>query len=312
MPNKILQLNQAHTLDMQSVGGKAYPLGLLVSKNINVPNGFVVLSSVFSDLKNSDGLGKKIDSLLRELRERGMNKTEEVSGRVRELVESAAVPKDVETAILETYDALNVEYVAVRSSSVSEDREQYSWAGEFETYTFVTRDDLIQQVVRCWSSLYTPRALMYAYKHNLPFASDMAVLVQQMIPSEAAGVCFTREPDGSDDDALLIEAIHGLGELLVHGDVTPDKYWVNKKENLILDVEVGNQKKIIASTLHNATIIDDVHGVQQKINGEVIVELSRTAVAIEKLMGKPQDIEWALFNNQLFILQSRPITSLND
>lgn len=312
MADIIAQLKQAHQLDIKSVGGKAYPLGFLTENNINIPNGFVVLSSVFNTLRKNAALDIQIESLLHKLQKERMNNVDEVSKDIRKLLESVTIPDNVESTILDAFTTLNTKYVAVRSSSASEDQEKYSWAGEFETYTFITKNNLVQNIIRCWASLYTPRALMYAYKHNLPFASDMAVLVQQMIESEIAGVCFTREPNGADDNVLLIEAIHGMGELLVHGDVTPDRYWVNKKEDIILDIEISSQKKMINSVLNNIKIVENSKSDEQKLNGENIIELARTAIEIEKLMGKPQDIEWAFFNNQLFIIQARPITGSNN
>ncbi len=311
MSDAVIQLNQAHQLDIKSVGGKSYPLSFLAGKNINVPNGFVVLSSVFNDIRKNTGLDTQIESLLHNLREKKMNNVDETSKSIQKLAESITVPSDVESAILGSFDILNSVHVAVRSSSASEDQKKYSWAGEFETYTFVTKNNLIKNIIQCWASLYTSRALMYAYKHNLPFASNMAVLVQQMIQSDVAGVCFTREPNNADD-VLLIEAINGLGELLVHGDVTPDKYWVNKKEDIILDIEVSSQKKLIAGVLDNVKTIENTKSDQQKLSGEIIIELAHTAIEIERMFGQPQDIEWALFNNRLFILQARPITGINN
>lgn len=306
MPNIVTPLNEAYKLDTKTIGGKAYPLSFLIKKNVRIPQGFVVFSSAFETLRRSNGLYSQIESLLRELREKQMNNVDKISNQIQILVASIIVSKEMESEILNAFDSLGTKYAAVRSSSSSEDQEHYSWAGEFETYTFVTKANLIENIVRCWASLYAPRALIYAHKHGLPFASDMAVLIQKMVESKTAGVCFTQEPNNTGD-VLLIEAINGQGELLVHGDVTPDRYWISKSDEIILDIEVGSQKKIISGT---QGILSTVQGSQQKLSGKHIIELTRTAVHIEKLMNKPQDIEWAYADDQLFILQTRPITTI--
>lgn len=313
MTNVTIPLAQAHRLDIKEIGGKALHLGTLVANHITVPNGFVILSSVLNDIRTSSGLDRKIHRLLTELRDSKMKNVDYVSQNLRELVEEVEISHHVESDIKTAFQELDANYVAVRSSATCEDQESHSWAGEFDTYTFVNASGLIQHLKKCWASLYTSRALMYAYKHNLPFASDMAVIVQQMISSEVSGVCFTKDPSSHDTNLIVIEAIWGLGELLVHGDVTPDRYWIDKRKGIILDIEVGSQNKKLISYREKKLQKNIVKEEQknQKLTGEAIMIVAKTASKIEKIMQAPQDIEWSFSGKNLYIFQTRPITDSN-
>lgn len=305
-----VRLNEIASFSVDDAGGKALPLALLKREGINIPDGYIVFSSVFNELRLISNAEKIINDKLEKLRSGKMRNFDRISNELRKTIESIKIPKNIKEAILKEYDGLKVRYVAVRSSSASEDQEKHSWAGEFETYTYITRNNLIPSIIKCWSSLYTPRALTYAYKHKIPFASKMAVMVQKMIDSDLSGVCFTCDPGNSDEGTIFIEAIKGQGELLVHGDVTPDRYWVRKDTEVIVDVEINNQTKNLIGGERKAKIVRELNGEKQKMTGEAIVELSRVAKKIENIFRKPQDIEWAMADNSLFILQARPITGL--
>ncbi|HBE90805.1 MAG TPA: hypothetical protein DDW41_06375 [Candidatus Andersenbacteria bacterium] len=313
MAKVTIPLAQAHKFDVKKIGGKALNLGTLVTNHIDVPNGFVVLSTVLSDIRTSNGLDRKIHRHLTELRDSKMKNVDYVSQNLRELVEELEISHHGEEEINAAFQELDANYVAVRSSATSEDQESHSWAGEFDTYTFINASGLMQHIKKCWASLYTPRALMYAYKHNLPFASDMAVIVQQMINSEVSGVCFTKDPGSHDSNLIVIEAIWGLGELLVHGDVTPDRYWIDKRKGIIIDIEEGSQNKKLISYKGKKLQknIDKEEQKNQKLTGEAIMIVAKTASRIEKVMQAPQDIEWSFSDKNLYIFQTRPITGAN-
>lgn len=308
-----IPLSQVQELTVKEIGGKALPFGTLVTNRITVPNGFVILSSVLSDIRTSNGLDNKIQHLLAELRDSKMKKIDYVSQKLREFVEEVEIPQDFESEIKTAFQEIDADYVAVRSSATAEDQEAHSWAGEFDTYTFIDARGLMQHVKKCWASLYTSRALMYAYKHNLPFASEMAVIVQHMINSEVSGVCFTKDPRSHDSNLIVVEAIWGLGELLVHGDVTPDRYWIDKTKRMILDIEVGSQNKKLINDKGKKLQKNIVKEEQknQKLSGEAIMDVVKMALKIEKIMQAPQDIEWSFFRGKLYIFQTRPITGSN-
>ena len=173
--------------------------------------------------------------------------------------------------------------------------------------------DVLKNVQLCWSSLFTPRAIFYRIEqklHKKPVS--VAVVVQQMVQSEVAGICFTVHPVTKDYNQMVIEAGLGLGEAVVSGQITPDTYVIHKNDFSILDINVSEQTMMIIKGGK-----DNVHkklsakvGGKQKLTGQQIVELARICKNIEKHYGKPQDIEWALVKNKFYITQSRPITTL--
>jgi len=196
-----------------------------------------------------------------------------------------------EKEIFAAFDRLETQYVAVRSSATAEDSNNTSWAGQLETYLNITKDNLIESIKKCWASIKTNRALAYAQSNNiLEDNQKVAVVVQKMIDSQIAGVMFTANPVTSDRNQIVLEACLGLGESLVQGQVTPDNFLIDKKSFTIIN------KNITLNTLSDNQVI----------------ELSKLAILIENHYNYPQDIEWAIDKkNEIFILQSRPITTLS-
>lgn len=200
--------------------------------------------------------------------------------------------EDIEQEALRAFDQLNAEKVAVRSSAVAEDSSSASWAGQLETYLNVTREDLINKVKDCWNSINSERAKDYASQQNL--SEDqmrVAIVVQKMVDAKSAGVMFTVNPVSTDRNEVMIESILGLGEKLVQGEIIPDNFIVDKETLEVKNSDLQHEKQ---------TISDD--------NIEGLVKLGKK---IEEHYGKPQDIEWAIDEqNKIWILQSRPITTL--
>lgn len=200
--------------------------------------------------------------------------------------------KDIDKEILEAFDKLNAERVAVRSSAVAEDSSSASWAGQLETYLNISRDNLINKVKECWDSIKSERALSYASQQNLPADQLLvAVVIQKMVDAQSAGVMFTANPVTNNREEVMIESVLGLGEQLVQGSVTPDNFLIDKNtlEIKSKDLQVDKQ-----------TIFEE--------NLQKLVELGKK---IENHYGNPQDIEWAIDNqDKIWILQSRPITTL--
>lgn len=196
-----------------------------------------------------------------------------------------------EKGILKAFDELNAQRVAVRSSAIAEDSSQASWAGQLETYLNTSRENLIEKVKECWDSIKSDRAISYASDQNL---SDeqlrVAVVVQKMVDSKAAGVMFTVNPVSLNRSEMMVESVLGLGESLVQGSVTPD--------NFIVDKASGNIKN------------KDLQG-EQTISDDIVKKLMALGKRIEDRYRSPQDIEWAVDNDgKIWILQSRPITTL--
>lgn len=203
--------------------------------------------------------------------------------------------------------------VAVRSSATAEDSKTASWAGELETYLNVTESRLLGAVKKCWSSLFTPRAIFYRFEKKLhKKAVSVAVVVQEMVQSEVSGICFTVHPVTEDRNQMVIEAGFGLGEAIVGGMVTPDTYVVHKRDFSILDINVSQQlMAIMRSPTGNAhRKLSAKIGGRQKLTGRQIVELAKICKNIEQHYNHPQDIEWAFYKGKFYITQSRPITTL--
>jgi pyruvate,water dikinase len=209
---------------------------------------------------------------------------------------------------------LKAPLVAVRSSATAEDSSSASWAGELETYLNTTEKTLLLNVKKCWSSLFTPRAIFYRHeKKLLKTKVSVAVVIQQMVESEISGIAFTVHPVTQDKNQLIIEAGYGLGEAIVSGSITPDSYVLDKRDYSLIDVNIAEQtKKIIRGATGGVKWVSVVKKDQekQKLNGKQIVELAKICHNIEKHYKFPCDIEWAYYQKKFYITQSRPITTL--
>jgi len=213
--------------------------------------------------------------------------------------------------ILAAFDALGVERVAVRSSAVAEDSADASWAGQFESYLNVDRDGLLTAIQKCQSSV--DAAQEYAKIQNVTDEQlAVAVVVQAMVDSEVSGVAFSVNPINHDTNEIMVEAIYGLGELIVQGMVTPDNYVLAKDTNEIISTQVATKTMMLVYQ-DGETKEVDVSGNQQTLAclDEVqLLELKNTILKIEDYYGSPQDIEWTYAKENFYIVQSRPITTL--
>ena len=308
--------------DVGIAGGKGASLGEMTGAAIPVPPGFVILASVFDRFIAEAHLQEEIAARLAEVNVAEMNSVERVSVVLRDVIHDTPMPEDLQKEILAEFKKLGAEFVAVRSSATAEDSAIASWAGELETYLNTTKEDLLENVKRCWSSLFTPRAIFYRHEKNLiDHDVSVAVVVQKMIQSHVSGVAFTVHPVTEDYDQMIIEACFGLGEALVGGLVTPDSYVVSKSNMSIVDISIGEQtrKLVLAQKQKNTESTENTNewlelsveeGVRQKLSGKQIIELAELCLKIEKHYGFPCDIEWAMENGKFFITQSRPITPL--
>ncbi len=299
--------------DILIAGGKGANLGELIKIGVPVPPGFVILASAFEKFLEENDINVEIEARWKKINVEDIESVEESSEILRDLILKAKMPKDIEKEILNAFKKLKAKYVAVRSSATAEDSKIDSWAGELETYLNTTKKNLIENVKKCWASLYTPRAIFYRFKRNLNKKPVLvAVVVQKMIQSEVSGVCFTVHPVTKDKNQMVIEAIYGLGELLVQGKITPDTYVLEKDTLNILDINKNPQEKMIVRTKKGNEEINVPKSKikKQKLSGKQIKELAKICIKIENHYKEPQDIEWALEKNRFYILQTRPITTL--
>jgi pyruvate,water dikinase len=313
--------------DVPIVGGKNANLGEMISAGMHVPPGFAITAFSYEKFIEETGIAKKIYEIIKET-VTDLNDPKQydaASKKIRALIEKSAMPKKIETAIRKAYKELNKRlkledtFVAVRSSATAEDLPDASFAGQQETYLNVKGpDDLLDKVMKCWSSLFTPRAIFYrnekGFAHEKVFIS---VGVQKMVNSRTAGVMFTINPVTGDKDEIVIEGNFGLGETVVSGIVNPDDIVVDKKTLKIKSVRIARKTIMyIRDSKTGKTVHLDVPEEKQKtpcLENEEILKLAEQGKLIEQHYDKAMDIEWAIdrdlpFPKNMFIVQARPET----
>ena len=307
--------------DAGIAGGKGASLGEMTQAGIPVPSGFVVLSASFEQFIKETDLIQEIDAVLSKVNHKEIHTVESASEKIRELILNAEMPKDIATEIDRSFKELNTKYVAVRSSATAEDGKDHAWAGQLESYLNTTENDVLTKVKLCWSSLFTPRAIFYRFEKGLHTTKiSVAVVIQKMVESEVSGIAFSVHPVTEDHNQLIIEAGFGLGEAIVSGSVTPDSYVVEKEPRNIIDINISTQDRGLyrsetASLEHgnNEWVnIPEPKASSQVLTKDQILELSEIIIGIENHYGFPCDIEWAFEAGKFYIVQSRPITTLQD
>ncbi len=307
--------------DIPQVGGKGANLGEMVKASIPVPPGFIVTSQSYFDFLKKSNLTNKIRSLLSNLNSDDSEKLQQVATQIKEMLNSANMPEYVATEIAQAYRKLGGGPVAVRSSATAEDLPEASFAGQQRTFLNVEGEKAVISAVQgCWASLFEPRAIFYRINQGFDhFSVGIAVPVQRMVQSETSGVMFTIDPMTNDRSKIIIEAVLGLGESIVSGEITPDLYVVDKKGLAILDRKIAKQEwQLIRNSkgeknFEKANVKEDVPNerqAKQKVSDEDIIALAKIGKSIESHYAFPQDIEWAREGKNLFIVQTRPVTTI--
>ena len=313
--------------DIPSVGGKNANLGEMINAGLPVPPGFAITAYSYKKFIEETGISAKIYEVINETVTNPDDPAqyELASKKIRELIEATPMPKEVEAAIRNAYEELGKRlsikdvFVAVRSSATAEDLPDASFAGQQETF-LNTRGikELLLNTVRCWSSLFTPRAIFYRNEKGFPHEKVfISVGVQKMVNSRAAGVIFTLNPVTGDMSQIVIEGNYGLGEAVVSGAVTPDDFVVDKQSLRIIERKLAKKNvQYIRDLKTGNTIHTEVPPeIQERpcVSDEEILKLAELAKRIEQHYGKPQDIEWAIdrdipLPSNMFIVQARPET----
>ncbi len=309
----IKNLKQLSNKDLKIAGGKGASLGEMAAAGFPIPPGFVVLASAFDKfMKDTDAITEE-NAMLERIDISSTENVEDQAEIMRDVILKKKFPEDLAKEVLKEFDKLGAKYVAVRSSATAEDSKIDAWAGQLESYLYVTRDDILKYVQRCWASLYTPRALFYRVERKMRRKQvSVAVVIQKMVNSDVSGVCFTVHPITRDKDQMIIEACWGLGEALVQGIITPDSYVIEKSTLNIIDINIGSQEKQILKAkkeTEEKSVPKNLRE-KQKLTEKQIKELAKICIDIEKHYKDPRDIEWALEGNKFYIVQSRPITTL--
>ncbi len=313
--------------NIPNVGGKAANLGEMVNAGFPVPMGFAITINAFEEfLESAERRGKKahIARIISKVNPKDTEELEKVSILVRDVVESTPVPEHIRDEIVEAYETLcdRVGYenvpVAVRSSATAEDVPDASFAGQQDTYLWIKgEEEVVRHVVKCWSSLYTPRAIAYrAMKGFDHYEVSIAVVVQKMVNSRTSGVMFTLNPINGDVSQIVIESSWGLGEAIVAGEVTPDRFTVDKVTEMIVERTISPKTRWCVFREDGGVGYENVpEDMQQKpsLSDDEIKRLAEFGKLIEKHYVTPMDIEWAVdgdfeFPENIFILQCRPET----
>jgi len=311
----IKNFKQISKADTEIAGGKGASLGEMTQAGIPVPEGFVVLSNAFDRFLEETDLNIEIDAVLDTVDIKEVHTVENASEKIQAMILSREMPNDIKTEIAKFYKNLDCKFVAVRSSATSEDSASAAWAGQLDSFLNTTEETLLENIKKCWASLFTPRAIFYRFEKKLNKNKiSVAVVVQKMVDSEESGIAFSVHPVTQDENQIIIEAGFGLGESIVSGSITPDSYVVDKQGFLILDITVNEQTKALYKKTKGGNEWKELgeKGKKQVLTGKEIIELSKLIIKIENHYGFPCDIEWAKEKGKFYIVQSRPITTIHN
>lgn len=323
----ILWFEEVRKEDVPLVGGKNANLGEMINAGIPVPPGFAITAYAYKKFITETGIAEKIYEIIKEkvVDPNNPEQYEQASKEIRKLIEATPMPKEIENEIRKAYKQLSKKVgavevsVAVRSSATAEDLPDASFAGQQETYLNVNGEsEVLEKVQKCWSSLFTPRAIFYRTQKGFPHEKVLiSVAVQKMVNSRSAGVMFTINPVTGDRNQIVIEGNWGLGESVVSGAVSPDDFIVDKNNFNIIEKRISTKTvEYIRDPKTGKTIHATIPPERQNapcLSDEEIIYLAKLAKRIEEHYGRPQDIEWAIdkdgkFPDNIFIVQSRPET----
>lgn len=305
--------------DTNLVGGKGANLGELYKIGIPIPNGFIICASSYLENLKASGALDRIKAILYDINVQNPtileSKAQACQAEIKRIKIHPKLLKTIEKFYQKLSNGKNI-HVAVRSSATAEDLQEASFAGQQATFLNVRGlNNLTEAVLGVWASLFEARAIFYRVQMGFDhFKVAIAVPVQKMVQSEVSGVMFTVDPVTSDKNKIVIEAIFGLGELIVGGQLTPDHYEVNKKNFRILQKNIAIQTEQLVKSKDANKLVTIARSYQnvQKLDDKKIIELAKIGFRIEQHYYFPQDIEWALENQQLYIVQTRPVTTFKE
>jgi len=314
-------------------GGKGANLAEIYNLKVPVPPGFVVTAQAYNHFIEKAELKEKIKELLDRIEYEDTKQLDEITKNIRALIEDSKFTKDMQDEILEAYENLDTTgfdvekgaaldilknasepiFVAVRSSATTEDLADASFAGQQDTYLNIKgKEQLLDSIKKCFASLFTSRATYYRNKKGFEHEkSSLAVVVQKMVDAGKSGVIFSKDPSFKNDN-IIIEAVWGLGEGIVSGKITPDKYVLNP-DLKITDTKISNKKIAItraSSGKKSIVKLTKTKANQQVLKNHEVKKLAEIAIKLEEHYKKPQDIEFAIEDSEIYIVQTRPITTI--
>lgn len=313
----ILPLSKIRKDDTSLVGGKGANLGEMISAGFPVPNGFALTICAYDLFLKENAFSSKIFGLLRGLDVSDSDKLTDVAKSIRAIIKNGSIPTELIKDIISHYKKLSgfmgYSLVAVRTSATAEDMPKTSFAGMGDTILNVKGEaNLMEAIKKCWASLYTARSIFYRVENKIPHEKvKISVIVQKMVQSQVSGVIFSIDPVNNDKDKIIIESVWGLGEMIVQGSVTPDRYIVQKETFKILSKEISDQSIQLVkegTETKEMKVRQKLIG-RQKITDAEIVKLAKYSDRLQKHYYFPQDTEWAKEKNNLYIVQTRPVTT---
>ncbi|MBI2641303.1 phosphoenolpyruvate synthase [Candidatus Roizmanbacteria bacterium] len=326
--------------DIGLVGGKGANLGEMVNANFPIPYGFIITSSAYFDFVKENRLSNKIKDLLQIVNYENPHELQQASSHLRELISQSETPHYLVKQIVSYYEQLLIKeelhfkkkltsldkgvqtirhlydnpLVAIRSSATAEDLPGASFAGQQETFLNVKGETLLLKKIKdCWSSLFTERAIYYRKQQGFDHMKvGLAVVVQRMVQSDKSGIAFSVDPISADRNKIVIEAIYGLGEYIVGGKVTPDHYEVDKRSLVVTKKEIKKQHIMLKkyNNTNRELRLSAEQGKKEKLSDTEILKVALLVKDVENHYFFPQDIEWAIEKDRVYIVQSRPITTL--
>ena len=315
----IIPFSQLNKSNILTAGGKGANLGEMIRAGFPVPDGFVLTTGAYDAFVEANELQQQIVDLANTVTADNPQSSEDASQKIRALFMQGVIADDLVQEITTAYSQLTQESgnaVAVRSSATAEDLPTASFAGQQDTFLNVQGNDaLLDAVKKCWASLWTARAIAYRLRQEIsPASVSLAVVVQQLIPADSSGILFTANPVNGELSQVFINATWGLGEAIVGGLVTPDTVVVDKATHEILSRKSPTKTRMTVRTKHGT----EERAVPEELQNKVVLEmetavfLTKLATQIETHYNMPMDIEWAIADGEIAILQARPITSLPD
>ena len=310
--------------DVAIAGGKGANLAEMYNIGLPVPPAFIVTAQAYAQFLSENELNEKIVELLSGFDYENTAELEERTKKVRELIMNAEMPDYIAEEIIEAYEILSTNeqaiikepcFTAVRSSATAEDLLTASFAGQQETYLNVKGNTaLLEAIKKCWASLFTARATYYRHKKGFSHEKTLiAVIVQKMINSEKSGVTFTIEPVKNDKTKIVIEAVFGLGEGIVSGTIEPDYYLVDKQTLNVVEKKIGIKKLEFTRDSSGKNIKKELPAEKQRqqvLEPWEIKKLVEYGIKLEEHYKWPQDIEWAIEGGNIYIVQTRPVTTV--
>lgn len=299
---------------LETAGGKGLNLARLTRAGFQVPRGFIISTAAYRAFIEENRWLTLTGSTVENISAEDVSTLEKTSAQIRAAFSVGSIPAEIDSAIRAAYAEFRDVPVAVRSSATAEDLPDLSFAGQQDTYlNVVGEEEVLKAVIDCWSSLWTARAIGYRLRNRIPQEEvTLAVIVQEMVPSEASGVMFTANPLTGFRSETVIDATFGLGEALVSGQVEPDHYVVDIYRNTVVGKTLGAKEQATRSLPGGGVeLIRDLQAsTQQALTDKQILYLAKQGRSIQSEYGFPQDIEWAFADGKGYILQSRAITSL--